>query len=144
MLRLLAVGRLKNAHLAALADDYLRRIRPWAAVEVVEVRDSDPRREGAALLAAVERKGARAPLIVLDERGEQFTSRGFADLLSRHGSLTFVIGGPDGVSDPVRARADRLLGLSRMTLPHELARIVLLEQIYRGLSINRGHGYHRE
>ena len=144
MLRIVAVGRLKDARWAGLADDYLRRIRPWAPVEVVEVRDSDPAREGRDLLAAARRRGGTAPLIALDERGEQLTTRELAALLAQHRSLTFVVGGPDGLSDAVRDAANRQLSLSRLTLPHEMARVLLLEQIYRGLSLHRGGRYHRD
>ncbi|MCB1151894.1 23S rRNA (pseudouridine(1915)-N(3))-methyltransferase RlmH [bacterium] len=140
-MRILAVGKVKSPEYTALATRYLARIRPWAPVEVMELKDQDPEREGRAM---VERIGTGDLVVALDERGEELTSRGFADLLGSHGSLTFLIGGPDGLGVAARGRADRTLRLSAMTLPHELARVVLVEQIYRGLAIRRGHKYHRD
>lgn len=141
MIRILAVGKLKSRETAALCERYLERIRPWAACEVTELKDQDPEREGRAM---AERAGAGELVIALDERGEGMTSRAFAELLASHGSPTFLIGGPDGLGDAARARADRTLRISDFTLPHELARLLLVEQIYRGLAIQRGHRYHRD
>lgn len=141
MIRIIAVGKLKDRRTGGLIDDYLKRIRPWARLEVVELKDQDPDREGKAM---VERVGTSDHVVALDERGEATTSRDLAKLLGTHGSLAFLIGGPDGLGDAARERADRTVSLSALTLPHELARLLLVEQIYRGLSINRGHAYHRD
>lgn len=85
--------------------------------------------------------------VLLDERGKQFTSREYADVLDRWQKLgqdiVFIIGGPDGVSPEVRERANLVWSLSRLTLPHGLARILLVEQLYRAWSISAGHPYHR-
>ena len=83
-----------------------------------------------------------ARLVALDERGKDCTTRQFAGLLK--GETTFVIGGPDGLSEEIRREAALLLRLSSMTLPHALAQVVLLEQIYRAASMLAGHPYHRE
>ena len=85
-------------------------------------------------------KGVR--LIALDERGREMTTRQFAQLL-QHPSA-FVIGGPDGLSPELRNAADEVIRLSAMTLPHALAQVVLLEQLYRAASLLTGHPYHRE
>jgi len=143
MLRLICIGKLKDRRLAGLIDDYLKRIRPWAKLEIEELKDSDPRREAAALLERSGRGGA-GRLVALDERGAARTSRELATLLAAHGSITFLIGGPDGLDHAVRERADTLLSLSPMTFTHEMARLILVEQIYRGLAINRNHRYHRD
>lgn len=143
MIRILAVGRLKDARLADLAADYRRRIRPLAPLTVIEVKDQTPQREGKQLLARLGPAGGHEVAVALDERGETFDSEALAALLGRHGSLAFLIGGADGLSDEVKNRADRILGLSRLTLTHEWARVLLLEQIYRGLTILRGLPYHR-
>jgi len=140
MIRLLAVGKLKDPNLAALCADFERRIGRWAALEIVELKDQDPVREAAAMLA---RLGA-GPVHALDERGEALTSRAVSKLLAAHGAPTFLIGGPDGLGDAALSRADRRLSLSPLTFTHETARYLLLEQIYRGLAIARGHPYHRD
>ncbi len=143
MLRIIVIGRCKDRRLSALADEYVARIRPLAPVEVVELKDADPRREATAM---VQRLGARdpaRPVIALDERGEDLTTMQLSALLGAHGGLSFLIGGADGLGDEARARADRTIRLSSLTLTHEMARVLLLEQVYRGLAILRGLPYHR-
>jgi 23S rRNA (pseudouridine1915-N3)-methyltransferase len=83
-----------------------------------------------------------ASMIALDERGRDYTTRQFAELLKSEAA--FVIGGPDGLSTQVKAQAALLLRVSSFTLPHALAQVVLLEQIYRAASLLIGHPYHRE
>jgi 23S rRNA (pseudouridine1915-N3)-methyltransferase len=85
-------------------------------------------------------KGAR--LVVLDERGREYSTEQFAKLLQAPGA--FLIGGADGLSAATKARADILLRLSAMTLPHAIAQVVLLEQMYRGATLLTGHPYHRK
>jgi len=86
--------------------------------------------------------------VVLDERGVQATTRELAawlqDWMAEGVSPAFVIGGADGLDDSVKARAGKLLGLSRLTLPHALARVLLAEQVYRAACIIKGHPYHRD
>ena len=101
--------------------------------------------EGALLLAALPQ---RAMVVALDERGEAVDSAGFADRLGRWrdgglADLAFLIGGADGLSDAVRARADWVIAFGRMTWPHMLARVMLAEQLYRARTILEGHPYHR-
>lgn len=143
MIRILAVGKVKDAHLAALCDGYARRIAPMAPLEVVQIKDAGPEREARQMLERLGPRGGAAPVVALDERGQEMSSERFANLLGAHGGLVFLVGGPDGLGEAARERADRLLRLSAMTLPHELARVLLLEQIYRGLAILKGKPYHR-
>ncbi len=140
MIRILAVGKLKDSRLADLAAEYLRRLGPLAACEVVELKDQGPAKEGAEM---VRRLGAAAFVVAMDEHGDDVTSVDLANLLGGHGSLSFLIGGADGLAPEVRGRADRVLRLSSLTLTHEWARVLLLEQVYRGLTILRGMPYHR-
>ncbi len=139
MIRILAVGALKAAWAREACADYQRRCRRWNPVEVVEVDDRDPSREGRALLAA---RGA-LPLVVCDRRGEDWDTPELARWLARRGSVAFALGGPEGHGEEILAAADACWRFGRITLPHELARVILLEQIYRALSIDRGHPYHR-
>jgi 23S rRNA (pseudouridine1915-N3)-methyltransferase len=103
--------------------------------EVARIAVKDERR----LRAALPRN---ARLVALDERGRDYTTRQFAELLGTE--TAFVIGGPDGLDDSIRSEAAVLLRLSAMTLPHALAQLVLLEQLYRAASLLTGHPYHRE
>ncbi len=143
MIRVLAVGKLKDRRLADLAADYLRRMQPLTRLEVVELKDQDPEREAKQLLDRLGPPGGHELVVALDERGEARDSRGIAELLGNHGSIAFLIGGADGLTGTVRARADVVLRLSRLTFTHEWARTLLLEQVYRGLTILRGMPYHR-
>jgi len=143
MIRVVATGRIKDKRLARLQDDYLRRVRNMAPAEVVEVRDSSPEKEAAALVQRVGSPTGNCRVFALDEHGESISSHGLSRLLGQHGNLAFLIGGADGLGAAARERADRVLRLSSLTLTHEMARVLLLEQIYRGLCILRNRPYHR-
>ncbi|HEY5517923.1 MAG TPA: 23S rRNA (pseudouridine(1915)-N(3))-methyltransferase RlmH [Coriobacteriia bacterium] len=151
-LRIAAVGRLKEPHWRAACDEYLKRLRPYATVEVAEVADRDitydaPRAmatEGADLLKTIPEASY---VVALDLGGDQVTSEGLsarlADLMvGGRSDVTFVIGGSAGLAPAVLRRADERLSLSRMTLPHQLARVVVLEQLYRSFRIMRNEPYH--
>lgn len=138
-LGVIAVGKLKDRGLLAGCEEYQKRSRAFLPIERVEVRD-----EAGAWERATRAGG---PIVVLDERGAQIDSPTLASWLSdfriagsRH--VSFLIGGADGFSDDDRRRADRLLGLSRLTLPHRLAQLLLCEQLYRAGTLLAGHPYH--
>ena len=147
---LVAVGRAKSSAVAALYDDFAKRLRWPCQLHEVDLRTPLPKaarktREGERLLAAVP-QGAR--LVALDERGKSLDSPAFAALMGRWpddglGDLAFAIGGPDGLSPAVRERADLTLSLGPMTWPHLLVRVLLVEQLYRAQCILDGHPYHR-
>ncbi len=143
MIRVLAVGKLRDRRLRALVDEYARRLRPLAPFEIVELRDAGPDREAADMLGRLGSRRGSELVVALDERGDEIDSRGLADLLGRHGSVAFLIGGADGLGTAARERADRTLRLSALTLPHEIARLLLAEQLYRAVTILRGMPYHR-
>jgi len=136
--RVVAVGRLKNAALRAACDDYLDRLRHYARVEEREVKDE------ALVLAAVP-KGAR--LVALSREGEQWTSGQLADWTGRWDlegrDVGFAVGGAEALPEAVLRAADVVWSLSRLTFPHELARVILYEQLYRAHTIRRGEPYHR-
>ena len=136
------VGRLKESYLIDAEREYLKRLRPYCTVIVHEAKDE------AGLVAAIP-DGAH--LYAFDERGEPITSTAFAhDILGaeqQHGGgapVVLAIGGADGHSDAVRARARKLIAFGRLTIAHRLVRVLVLEQIYRGFKILRGEPYHRE
>jgi len=151
---IVAVGRLKERFWQAAAEEYLKRLRPYADVRVAEVADRDPGRGGEAKALAEEGADVlralpeAAHVIALDLGGRQLSSVQFSERLSALGlegrsSVTFVIGGSHGLAPDVLARADERLSLGPMTLPHNLARVVLLEQLYRAFRIARGEPYHK-
>jgi 23S rRNA (pseudouridine1915-N3)-methyltransferase len=133
-----AIGRLKEPYLVAAEDEYKKRLKRYCELSIVEAKQEP------AILALP------GHLYALDERGDTITSAELADLIGRealHGGgapVVFAVGGPDGHSDALRARAVRLLAFGRMTIAHRLVRILLLEQIYRSFTILRGEPYHRD
>jgi 23S rRNA (pseudouridine1915-N3)-methyltransferase len=132
------IGKPKDQHANALAADYVKRAARYAPVEMSEIRPdrSEP-----------FSRHPSARKILLDPAGKSFDSSAFAALFSdaamRGHDLVFAVGGHDGFPAGWRERADLLLSLSALTLPHELARAVLAEQIYRAFTIMRGHPYPR-
>lgn len=140
---------------ASAVDRYVQRIRHFFPIEVVEVAGQRGRQsqsdasimrgQSARLLGAIPDRGT---VVVLDERGQTFDSLKFARWLERltidspHG-IHFVVGGDVGLDETVKRRADVLLSLSPMTLPHQIARVVLLEQIYRACTLMRNIRYHK-
>ena len=147
------VGKPRDRHLAAAIADYEVRAARYWPLEVVEVREASGRgvaapdaraREGDRLL---ERLPTGAHLVACDERGERLTSAQVAALLvaerDRARDVAFVIGGAFGLSDDVRQRAARMIQMAPWTLPHEMARLVLAEQLYRAGTIVRGEPYHK-
>ncbi len=151
-IRVLAVGRDRSGLYQPALLEYARRLSRYARFEVVETPEArrhagTPRardEEGEAVLARL-RAGER--VVVLDERGREPTSeelaRRLGAWLAGGRDLAFVVGGAAGLSDSVKARADESLSLSRLTLAHRLARLVLLEQLYRAFTILRGEPYHK-
>jgi 23S rRNA (pseudouridine1915-N3)-methyltransferase len=145
-LRFVWVGKFKSAPARQLVGDYLERIRRFARVEVSEMRDREDtgnlarkiiEKEGESILEQI----ASDPVVVLlDERGEQLDSKELSRFIEKHRlagtrQITFVIGGHLGVAGEVRQRADFVLALSRMTFTHEMARVLLVEQVYRAFAI---------
>jgi len=137
------VGKTKEPAVQTLTDEYLKRISRYAEIEGISVRDE------AELLKWGERSGMRPAhtLVLLDSRGKQLSSEEFANFLNDQATrnpqpLLFAVGPADGFGEKIRAAAAFTLSLGKMTLAHELARIVLLEQLYRGFAILKGHPYH--
>ncbi|MCR5259816.1 MAG: 23S rRNA (pseudouridine(1915)-N(3))-methyltransferase RlmH [Desulfovibrio sp.] len=151
-LRLVCVGRIRTGYWKDAAGEYAKRIARFRKLAVAEVRDADPSLEPARRSAVEGERilreiGPQDLLLAMDERGEEFSSEGFARFLDKldrdaQGTPCFVVGGPYGLADGVRERARRLIRLGAMTLPHELARVVLLEQIYRAECLLHRIPYH--
>jgi 23S rRNA (pseudouridine1915-N3)-methyltransferase len=135
------IGKTKEAAIQSLTDDYLNRLRRYADVEGVALKDE------AALLKTCARGSRAHTLVLLDGKGKQFSSEELARWLDDYQShnsspLLFAVGAADGFSDEARQAAAWMLSLGKMTLAHELARVVLLEQLYRAFTILKGHPYH--
>lgn len=152
-LKLLWVGKTQEPWVRAGIEEYAGRVRRYLPLEILEAREE----KGAQATAMRERecerlaklipKGAR--LVLLDERGEAMTSTEFASFLSKSRDqgvpdLAFAIGGAYGFTDGFRSQAFKTISLSKMTLTHQMVRVFLLEQIYRGFTIINGEPYHHE
>lgn len=155
-IQLMVTGRTRDEALRALTDRYSARVKHYVPFEMVELPDvrttrasteaSQKQAEGAQMLKCINPSDY---VVLLDEHGRQMTSREFAGFIDKKMSvlprnLIFVVGGPYGFSDEVRARADALLGLSAMTFSHEMVRPFFVEQIYRAMTILRGEPYHHD
>jgi 23S rRNA (pseudouridine1915-N3)-methyltransferase len=156
-LAVMAVGRLKDGPERELVERYEERAKAvgrslgFSPLKLLELPESRARRdadrraeEGAAILD----KAASAVLVAFDERGKALTSEAFAQKLATwrdqgRAAATFVIGGPDGLDERVRAAADVVVSFGALTLPHQLVRVLVVEQLYRALTILAGHPYHR-
>jgi 23S rRNA (pseudouridine1915-N3)-methyltransferase len=139
-IRLLMLGKTRREEIRALLDDYVRRIERYAEIDISELRDGSP--------AALRKLkiDPSATVVLLDAAGKQFTSQQFArwlgDLRDRGmRELVFLCGDAEGFPAELRASANQKISLSALTMPHEFARVVLAEQIYRAFAILAGHPY---
>jgi len=155
-LNLIVVDRTRSSFIREGEEEYLKRLKRFVSCKWTEVRPvritkgtSDEeviRKEGENILARAEPGDY---LIALDKSGRQYSSEGFASMLKKlsvvghKGQVCFVIGGPLGLSREVLKRADHIMSISKMTLTHEMARLILTEQIYRAFTIIEGHKYHK-
>ena len=150
-IRFIWPGKTKDEHLRALVNEYLKRLQRFVRCEVIETREvrgsdrSSVEKESRRILEAIP-TGSVA--ILLDVKGREWSSQELADEVRRWENdsikeITIVIGGQDGISSEVAARAQKRWRLSRLTLTHEMARVVAVEQLYRAYTINRGLPYQK-
>ncbi len=152
MIKILCVGKLKEDYLTSGIKEYLKRLDAWEKVEVIEVKEylsSDIKKvievEGDYLLDKIDKNDF---VITLEIEGKMLTSEDLASKLDQlytygNSNITFVIGGSYGLSDKVKNRSSFALSFSKFTFPHQLMRLILLEQIYRAFTINNHKEYHK-
>lgn len=143
-IRIAWIGKTKEPAIASLTQEYLARISRYAQVDSIALRD-EPDLLGK--WGNSKKPGSKSTLVLLDSRGKELSSEQFAQFLGDHQDrnplpLVFAIAGADGFSPEAKANAQHIISLGKMTLAHELARVVLLEQIYRAFTILKGHPYH--
>lgn len=151
-LRLIWTGKTRDAHLRALSDDYLKRLSHFVRCEISELRES----AGSEKKAGIDKDSKRisdglrqgAVNVLLDPEGAEWSSEQLAEQIQRWQDggtkeLTFIVGGPNGVSPELSSRVSKRWSLSRLTLTHEMARVVLLEQLYRAYTIIHGLPYQK-
>jgi|UniRef100_UPI0040474E72 23S rRNA (pseudouridine1915-N3)-methyltransferase len=145
-LTIISVGHKMPDWVTTVTQDYLKRMPADCSIEIKEIKpDLNPAKEGIKITAAIP-KGAR--VIALDERGKDQTTQHLANQLAEWRQdgldIAFLIGGADGLDAQLKANASSIWRLSSMTLPHAMARVILVEQLYRAWTILQGHPYHRE
>lgn len=152
---LLQVGKTTDKHFSAGIDDYAGRIGHYMPFDIVTISEAKNTRnitedQQKAIEGDLIMKQLRQPdtVVLLDEHGAELSCMEFASWLERQRNtarrLVFVIGGPYGFSQPVYARADKLISLSRMTFSHQMVRLIFAEQLYRACTIIKGEPYHHE
>ena len=141
-LKILSVGRVRDKNLAKICQKYTKRINHYINFEDILIKDSNKQKESLRILKYL--KSDKGSHIAMSEDGEYVNSNGLALLLkARSEKITFIIGGPEGLSEEVKEAASMTLSLSPLTFTHEMAKTFLLEQIYRGLSIIHNRQYHK-
>lgn len=144
--QLICTGKLKESFYTAACAEYDKRLQRYCSLEILELPESGSIvRDGAAMLSHI---GSGALVVALCIEGKGYSSEELASLIGQcavqgKSRICFLIGGSDGLSEEVKRRADIRLSMSRMTFPHHLARVMILEQIYRAFNINEGGKYHK-
>ena len=144
------IGKTKEPAIQSLTAEYLKRISRYAKVEGIALRDDTALLEACGRASGKAKKSSkseRATLVVMDSRGRELSSEELAQFLGDYQDrnplpLVFAVGGADGFGEDIRREAQFVISLGKLTLAHELARVVLLEQVYREFTILKGHPYH--
>lgn len=143
LIEFITVGKLKNDPLLDVFEDYKKRLSSRFVLH-----ELDGHTQADQIKRIQEKINPSAVLVVMDERGKTLSSRDFAQKMDQwaisHGHIQFVIGGADGLGDDIRKKATFLLSFGAQTWPHMMARVMLMEQVYRAQQINAGHPYHRD
>ncbi len=146
-LKVICVGKIKELSLQKLIKEYSNRINYDAKLEILEIKDSTREEEGKKIIESLDRIKDSRFVFVLSEEGKDYTSAEFSEKIKKidldNKLIIFIIGGPFGLSKEVKQKADCLLSLSKMTFTHEMARLFLLEQIYRAISLIQNKNYHK-
>lgn len=144
MIRIVCVGKIKEKFYRDAIDEYLKRMSKYHKLEIVEVMDSNMKNEASEILKRIDNKDY---VVTLEIDGNNMSSVELSNFIDKtlinNSVITFVIGGSDGLDDEVKRRANYKLSFSKMTFPHQLFRVVLLEQIYRSFKILNNETYHK-
>ncbi|MDD6652710.1 MAG: 23S rRNA (pseudouridine(1915)-N(3))-methyltransferase RlmH [Clostridium sp.] len=145
MIKIIAVGSLKEKYLKSMVEDYYKRITKYHKIELIEVKDSNITKEKDEILKKINKNDY---IISLDIYGREYNSIEFKDHLENlfnnsKSNITFIIGGSDGIDDKIKSLSNELISFSKLTFPHGLFRAILLEQIYRSFKIMNNESYHK-
>ncbi len=144
MIKIICIGKIKEKYLEDLINDYLKRIKKYHKIEMLELKDSDINSESKELINKINKKDFN---ILLDVKGEALDSKDFSNLINNtfnfNSNITFIIGGSDGVNKEVKDLVNKQISFSKLTFPHGIFRGILLEQIYRAFKIINNETYHK-
>ena len=144
LLKIIVIGKLKDKNFQSRIVEYSKWLTQNNKIEILELPDSTKGKENELLLKHIEKEN-HAYIIALSEDGKELTSRELADKLGAiQQKIVFIIGGPYGLTSEVKAKADFLWSLSKLTFTHEFARLILLEQLFRASNIQMGGSYHND
>lgn len=142
MIKLICVGKVKEAYIKEGINEFVKRLTAFSKFEIIELKDSNPEKEGKEIMNKID----NGKVFLLDEKGKEFSSGDFSELLNKevmnNKNLIFVIGGPNGLDSELKKKYQSI-ALSRMTFTHEMARLFFIEQLYRAFMINNNRSYHR-
>ena len=146
MIKIIAVGSLKEKYLKSMVEDYYKRITKYHKIKLIEVKDSNITKEKDEILKKINKNDY---IISLDIYGREYNSIEFKDHLENlfnnsKSNITFIIGGSDGIDDKIKSLSNELISFSKLTFPHGLFRAILLEQIYRSFKIMNNESYHKQ
>ena len=145
MIKIIAVGSLKEKYLKSMVEDYYKRITKYHKIELIEVKDSNITKEKDEILKKINKNDY---IISLDIYGREYNSIEFKDHLENlfnnsKSNITFIIGGSDGIDDKIKRLSNELISFSKLTFPHGLFRMIFLEQLYRSFKILNNETYHK-
>ena len=144
MIKLVCVGKIKEKFYRDAIDEYMKRMGKYHKVDIIEVSDSNMKNEASEILKKINNKDY---VVTLEIEGKSLSSLELSNFIDRtlisNSVITFVIGGSDGLDEEVKKRANYKLSFSKITFPHQLFRVILLEQIYRSYKIINNEAYHK-
>ena len=144
MIRIICVGKIKETFYKEAIEEYLKRLQKYHKIIIDEIIDSDIKTEGKLILEKIKEKDY---VITLEITGKEMNSLEFSEYLNKtfiiNSNITFIIGGSDGLDNKVKERANYKISFSKLTFPHQLFRVILLEQIYRAFKIINNETYHK-
>jgi 23S rRNA (pseudouridine1915-N3)-methyltransferase len=136
-IKIYVIGKLKDKNIKSLIDEYLKRLKIFAKVEIIELKDKGITKDSEAICKLIDNN-----TYILDELGINYSSILFSELINKMDNIKFVIGGANGITNDVKKKV-KLISLSKMTFTHEFARLVLIEQVYRAMMILNNRSYHK-
>lgn len=144
MIKIICVGKIKESFYREAIDEYLKRMSKYHRLEIIELMDSNIKAEKELILKKIDKKDY---IITMEIEGKSLSSIEFSEMIDKtlitNSNITFIIGGSDGLDDEIKKLSNYKLSFSKMTFPHQLFRVILLEQIYRAFKIINNESYHK-